>query len=267
MFPRSPIVSIMPGRTMIMYSSPMNLRIRAAARIAGQHGLTAPPTAKTVGGVSSYDELPGDLPIPVDDGAAEHLIGSAIPALRLPATSGHDVAIHELPGRTVLFVYPRTGTPGKALPTGWDGIPGARGCTPQACGIRDSHEEFVDLDARVFGLSTQSAADQLEASRRLQLPYPLLSDSDLTLTQAWELPTFCVDGLTLIRRITIFLMDGTVDGIIYPVFPPDKSAQSALAWLGNLQATDSPTRPRPDRRPPIPPRRGMPHPIPPRLVR
>lgn len=220
----------------------------------------------TVIGVS-YDQLPDDLPVPVDDGGAEHLIGSAVPALALPATSGHNVALHELPGRTVLFGYPRTGTPGQALSTGWDAIPGARGCTPQACGIRDSHAEFGGLDARVFGLSTQSAADQLEASQRLQLPYLLLSDSDLAMTQAWELPTFSVDGRVLIRRITIFLMNGVVDGIIYPVFPPDRSAQNALAWLREHAAADSQPGLRAPRLPPIPPRSGMPHPIPPRLVR
>lgn len=218
-------------------------------------------------GVSSYAELPHDLPVPVDDGGADHLSGSAVPPLALPATSGHNVAIHELPGRTVLFVYPRTGIPGQALPTGWDGIPGARGCTPQACGIRDSHAEFVGLAARVFGLSTQSAADQLESSQRLQLPYPLLSDSDLAMTQSWELPTFSVDGLILTRRITIFIMDGIVDGIIYPVFPPDRSAQSALAWLHERAAADSQRGQRAERLPPIPRRRGIPHPIPRRPVR
>ena len=216
--------------------------------------------------VSSYDELPADLPIPVDDGGAEHLIGSVVPAVWLPATGGANITIHELPGRTVLFVYPRTGTPGQALPTDWDDIPGARGCTPQACGIRDSHAEFVGLDARVFGLSTQSAADQLEASRRLQLPYPLLSDSELAMAREWELPTFSVDGLTLTRRITIFLMNGIVDGIIYPVFPPDQSAQRALAWL-HEQNSAGRTSHRVDRRPPVPQRRGMPHPIPPRMDR
>lgn len=212
--------------------------------------------------VRSYAELPDDLPIPVDDGAAEHLRGSPVPPLRLPATTGQDVTLHDLPGRTVLFVYPMTGTPGHALPTGWDSIPGARGCTPQACGIRDSHAEFVGLQARVFGLSTQSAADQLEAGQRLHLPYPLLSDTDLALTQAWQLPTFAVDGLTLIRRITIFLMDGVVDGVLYPVFPPDRSAERALAWLRELDMGDLARKEQAQRLPPIPQRRGMPHPIP-----
>jgi len=212
--------------------------------------------------VSSYDELPDDMPLPVDDGGAEHLNGSPVPLMRLPATTGQNVTLQELPGRTVLFGYPMTGTPGHALPTGWDSIPGARGCTPQACGIRDSHAEFVGLQARVFGLSTQSPAEQLEACHRLHLPYPLLSDSDLALTRAWQLPTFAVDGRTLIRRITIFLVNGIVDGVLYPVFPPDRSAESALAWLREHDMGDLAREQAAQRLPPIPQRRGMPHPIP-----
>jgi len=161
----------------------------------------------------------------------------------------------------VLFVYPRTGAPGQPLPTGWDVIPGARGCTPQTCAIRDSQAEFADLGARVFGMSSQSPAEQLEAALRLHLPYPLLSDSDLAMTRAWNLPTFSVDGLTLIRRITIFVMNGVVDGVIYPVFPPDRSAEVALAWLRDRPGPPADSRGR------ILPRRGLPHPIPPRLVR
>lgn len=211
--------------------------------------------------MTRYDHLPDDLPIPVDDGAADHLLGSHAPELGLLGTTGEVVGLDQISGRTVLFAYPMTGTPGQPPPDGWDAIPGARGCTPQACGIRDSHAEFAELGALVFGMSSQSAAQQLEAAQRLHLPYPLLSDSDLALARAWKLPTFSVDGLTLIRRITIFLMDGLVDGVIYPVFPPDKSAETALAWLRDRPAEASSTRPR------IFPRRGLPHPIPRPIVR
>ncbi len=213
--------------------------------------------------VTNFEQLPEDLPVPVDDGAAQQLIGSMVPAIERKSTDGPDVSIHEVAGRTVLFGYPRTGTPGEPLPTDWDAIPGARGCTPQACAIRDSIAEFTALGATVFGLSTQSPADQREAAQRLHLPYSLLSDADLALTQAWGLPTFSVDGLTLIRRITIFLTDAVVDGLIYPVFPPDRSAAQALAWL-----RDAPIRkPAPPPGPPIIGRGGLPHPIPAPRVR
>lgn len=213
--------------------------------------------------VTNYEQLPENLPVPVDDGAAESLIGSMVPALARKSTDGSDISLHDVPGRAVLFGYPRTGTPGGPLPTGWDAIPGARGCTPQACAIRDSIAEFEALDAAVFGLSTQSPSYQYEVAQRLHLPYPLLSDADLALTNAWGLPTFSVDGLTLLRRITIFLADGVVDGVIYPVFPPDRSATQALAWLRDrpLPRVTSPQSA------PVVTRTGLPHPIPAPRVR
>lgn len=208
--------------------------------------------------MTNVEQLPDDLPVPVDDGAAQQVIGSRIPALPLPSTDGPQVDISEVPGATVLFGYPRTGTPGEPLPTGWDAIPGARGCTPQACAIRDSFAEFAALSVTVFGLSTQSRDDQREAAQRLHLPYPLLSDADLALTRAWGLPTFSVDDLTLLRRITIFLTDGVVAGLIYPVFPPDGAAAQALAWLRARPTPSAVVTPPP----PITSRRGLPHPIP-----
>ncbi|MDQ3733544.1 MAG: peroxiredoxin [Actinomycetota bacterium] len=212
--------------------------------------------------MTGYQQLPENLPAPVDDGSADRLTGSMAPPVELVGSDGGQIRLDQLSGRTVLFCYPRTGTPGQPIPTGWDSIPGARGCTPQACAIRDAYAEFKALGAAVFGLSTQAPADQVEAAHRLNLPYPLLSDLDLALTHAWQLPTFSVDGLTLIRRITIFLTDGLVDGLIYPVFPPDRSAEDALAWLRTRATPLLPGRHRP-----VPPRRGRPHPIPPRIVR
>lgn len=175
--------------------------------------------------------LPPDLPVPADDGAADHLVpGFALPHLALPATDGTLVDLAALPGRTVLFAYPRTGRPGEPSLGGdaaWDAIPGARGCTPQACAIRDLHAELGVLGVRVLGLSTQSPADQREAAARLHLPYPLLSDPAARL----PLPTFAVAGVVLYRRLTLLLRDGGVEDALYPVFPPDRAADDALAWL------------------------------------
>lgn len=152
------------------------------------------------------------LPAPVDDGAAGHLPGLAIPEVTLPATDGSAVSLGSLAGRTVVYAFPLTGRPGAPLPKGWDEIPGARGCAPQNCAFRDHHAELLAAGAgRVFGLSTQDASYQREAAERLHLPFPLLSDAALRLTTALKLPVMLVDG--------------------DPVFPPDRNAPEVLAWL------------------------------------
>jgi peroxiredoxin len=176
--------------------------------------------------------LPPDLPVPTNDGAARHLTGLKLPALALTATDGSAVDLSQLAGRTVLYIYPRTGRPGVPLPDGWDAIPGARGCTPQSCGFRDHLAQMKQLRvANVFGLSTQDTDYQREVVERLHLPFPLLSDVDLKFTTALNLPTFVVAGMTLLKRMALVIDDGTIVKVFYPVFPPDKSAEEVVEWL------------------------------------
>jgi peroxiredoxin len=176
--------------------------------------------------------LPPDLPAPQDDGGARHLTGMRAPDLSLAATDGSAVNLSRLPGRSLVYVYPRTGRPGVPLPDGWDAIPGARGCTPQSCGFRDHFQELKVLGvARVYGLSTQDTEYQREAADRLHLPFPLLSDSGLKLQRALRLPSFELDGMTLLKRLVMIVDDGTIARVFYPVFPPDRSAKEVIAWL------------------------------------
>lgn len=177
-------------------------------------------------------DLPDDLPAPVDDGAAKHLVGMRMPALSLPATNGSQVDLSALHGRTVVYAYPRTGQPGHALPTGWDAIPGARGCTPQSCSFRDHFRELQVAGAdHLFGLSTQDTEYQREVVERIHLPFSILSDEKLEFTRALNLPTFKVDGMELMKRLTLVIDDGVITHVFYPVFPPDKSAAETLDWL------------------------------------
>ena len=176
--------------------------------------------------------LPPNIPAPQDDGATRHLGGAMLPDLSLPATSGPAINLSRLKGRTVVFIYPRTGVPGVANPDGWDQIPGARGCTPQSCSFRDHYAELKQLGvAQLFGLSTQDTAYQREAAERLHLPFPILSDEKLALTKALRLPTFIAVGMTLLKRMAWVIDDGRITKVFYPVFPPDKNAQEVIDWL------------------------------------
>jgi peroxiredoxin len=179
-------------------------------------------------------QLPKDLPIPLDDGACNHLPGTQLPSAPLMSTAGRTVDLAEIPGRTVVYCYPRTGRPDQDLPLGWNEIPGARGCTPQSCAFRDHYQELQALGAAVFGLSTQDTYYQREAAERLHLPFPLLSDQRLLFTKALNLPTFEVESMTLIRRLTLVVRDGFVEHAFYPVFPPDKNADEVIDWLRKI---------------------------------
>ena len=176
--------------------------------------------------------LPPDIPAPQDDGGARHLSGIKLPDLALPATDGATVNLSTLKGRTIVYVYPRTGVPGVDLPPGWNDIPGARGCTPQSCSFRDQFGELKRLGvAQLYGLSTQVTAYQQEAATRLHLPFAILSDAKLSLTKALNLPTFSVAGMTLLKRMALVADNGKITKVFYPVFPPDKNAEEVIAWL------------------------------------
>jgi len=175
--------------------------------------------------------LPANLPVPTDDGACNHLTRMAVPSLKLLSTAGKQVDLSSIPDRVVVYIYPMTGRPGVDLPPGWDEIPGARGCTPQSCAFRDHYQELKTLGAEVYGLSTQDADYQREAAERLHLPFHLLSDAQLTFARALNLPTFEIQAMTLIKRITLIIRQGKIEHVFYPVFPPDKNADEVLLWL------------------------------------
>jgi peroxiredoxin/catechol 2,3-dioxygenase-like lactoylglutathione lyase family enzyme len=192
----------------------------------------AAPAQREAPGKHDPTVLPAGIPAPEDDGAARHLAGMALPDMPLLATRGGAYNLAIIPGRAVLYIYPRTGVPGVDLPPGWDDIPGARGCTPQSCSFRDHFAELKGLGvAQIFGLSTQDTDYQREAAERLHLPFPLLSDSELKFTRALNLPTFSVAGMTLLKRMALVVDDGVISKVFYPVFPPDKSAAEVVAWL------------------------------------
>jgi peroxiredoxin len=188
---------------------------------------------------TDYTALPPNLPVPEDDGAADHLPGLAIPSLPLPSTLAGTADLAELAqARLVAYVYPRTGTPGQALPSGWNDIPGARGCTPQSCAYRDSLARFERLGASVAGISAQDAAEQRQFADREHIPFPLFSDGDLRLKAELCLPTFEADGMTLYRRLTLVAEAGMIVKAFYPVFPPDRDAAEVLAWLATRPAPE-----------------------------
>lgn len=177
--------------------------------------------------MTNLNQIPPNLPVPVDDGLGAHLIGMRLPSLSLLATNGTRIDLSQVQGRFVVYCYPRTGTPNTSLPEGWDQIPGARGCTPQNCAYRDHYQELKALGAGVFGLSVQKNEYQIEMVNRLHLPFQVLSDEHFEFQRALNLPTFEVAGMTLLKRLTLIVKDGVVQYVHYPVFPSDTDP----AWV------------------------------------
>lgn len=171
--------------------------------------------------------------MPVDDGLAAHLQGMQLPNIALEATSDELVNLCGFKQRLVLYVYPLTGRPDVVLPVGWDAIPGARGCTPQACDFSNHYQALQALNAVVFGLSAQTKAYQAELKHRLHLPFDLLSDHQLKLRDSLKLPTFIIGDLTLYKRLTLIVENHIIQKVFYPVFPPNENAGQVIDWLKN----------------------------------
>ena len=183
--------------------------------------------------MTDYTTLPDNLPVPEDDGAAAHLPGSRMPAVELPDSNGQPVNLAELgSGRTVIYLYPLTGQPGVDLPEGWDSIPGARGCSTEACDFRDHFEDLRQAGVhQVYGMSSQPIAYQAEVVERLRLPFAMISDENFALGDALRLPTFTAEGhLRLYSRLTLVVTDGVIEHVFYPIFPPNTHAQQVLEW-------------------------------------
>ncbi|MGW7545209.1 redoxin family protein [Streptomyces sp. NPDC054770] len=202
-------------------------------QLAAHRGSRLSPVDEGEDLMTDYTSLPADLPVPEDDGAADHLPGTKMPRLELSGTDGAAVRLDALgAGRTVIYVYPLTGRPDVDLPDGWDSIPGARGCTPETCGFRDHYQELLAAGADgVFGLSSQETDYQREVVERLHLPFQMLSDPARSLARELALPTFETSGLTLYKRLTVIVRDGVIEHAFYPVFPPNEHAGQVLAWL------------------------------------
>ena len=182
---------------------------------------------------TDWNWLPSDLPVPEDDGAADHLPGMQLPDLPLAVAGGGSLDLRQasLTGTLVAFVYPQTGTPGQANPPGWDDIPGARGCTPQSCAFRERHFALTGLGAVVVGISAMDPREQAAFAEREHLPYSLLNDGPLALRDQLGLPTFEVCGASLYKRLTFVARDGAIEKVFYPVFPPDRNAAQVETFL------------------------------------
>lgn len=170
--------------------------------------------------------------MPDEESAPAHLAaGTNLPSIVLPATDGTNIDLAALRGRSLLIIYPWTGRPGHPNPPDWDNIPGAHGSTPELESFRDRYVEFMRLKVRLFGLSRQTIAYQREVVQRLNLPFPILSDAYGLFTAALRLPTFATGGETYLRRLTLLVENGRIEGLFHPIPDPAAHAGEVLRGL------------------------------------
>ena len=182
----------------------------------------------------NLSSFPSNLPEPKDDGACKHLLNTNLPSISLANQDGNLLKLKRNDTfRIILYCFPMTGHPEKPLPTGWDNIPGARGCTPQACSFRDHYDDLIKLNAIPIGLSTQSVDDLKEMTKRLKIPYDVVSDANLNFANLMKLPTFKVDGKVFIKRVTLIITNSIIKKVFYPIFPPDLHINDVINWLKN----------------------------------
>jgi len=154
------------------------------------------------------------------------------PNISLPNQDGNLLNLDRLDTfRMVLYFYPMTGRPDKPLPDNWNNIPGAKGCTIQTCLFRDSYDEIISLNAVPIGISTQSVDDNKEMTNRLKIPYDILSDEKLELSDELNIPTFSVESKIFLKRITLIVEKKIIKKVFYPINDINKHIEEVLKWL------------------------------------
>ena len=180
----------------------------------------------------NFTKLPTNLPKPENDGACKHLEGMMIPDISLPTQNGNLLKLNRSETfRLIIYCFPMTGHPKKALPKDWNEIPGARGCTPQTCSFRDNYNELIIQNSLPIGISTQSVEDLKEMTIRLKVPYDILSDHNLLFSNSLRLPTFSIENKKFIKRLTLIVEKKMIKHVFYPIFSPDKHINEVLDWL------------------------------------
>jgi predicted ATPase/DNA-binding SARP family transcriptional activator/peroxiredoxin len=189
----------------------------------------------------AWTDRTDSVPVPVDDGACDHLVGLPIPALVLDSTHGLLDLAELAADRLVLYVQPGTTGPGQSTLPGLSEIPGGLGCTPQALAFRDHAADLAALGAHVAGLSVLTPESLLAFSEPNRIPFPVIADPERRLEAALQLPTFQVAGVTLYRRVTLIAERGTIVKVFHPVFPPERNADQVIAWITRRATPDTPT--------------------------
>jgi thioredoxin-dependent peroxiredoxin len=157
--------------------------------------------------------------------ATELAEGAKAPAFELPRDGGGSVSLKDFKGKKlVIYFYPKADTPG---------------CTTQSCAVRDAREELTGLGVDVVGISVSPVDDQLAFDEKFSLGFPLLSDPDHAVCEAWgtwgEKTNYGRTYLGVIRSSFLVGPDGRIREAWYKVAPAH-TVPNALKALGAASA-------------------------------
>ncbi|MGN1096725.1 MAG: thioredoxin-dependent thiol peroxidase [Christensenellales bacterium] len=147
-------------------------------------------------------------------------VGMKAPQFTLPDKNGNMVSLADFVGKkVVLYFYPKDNTPG---------------CTRQACAFALKNKEIENKNAVVIGISKDSVSSHRNFATKYNLPFVLLSDTELKAIQAydvWQEKKQCGKVSMGVVRTT-FLIDeeGNVQAVM-PKVKPDTNADEILALL------------------------------------
>ena len=179
-------------------------------------------------------KLPEGLPQPKDDGSSNHLLGMIVPSMTLQSSIGDSLDVSKVKSEfVVLYFVPMMAVSEERLPSGWNDIAGARGCTPQNITINEHKDDLLKYDAIPVGVSTQPIDELTELSSLRKFSQPILSDNSLKFQEKLNIPTFQVENKTMYKRLTLIVKESKIIKVFYPVFPPDKHIFEILEWLKN----------------------------------
>ena len=147
-------------------------------------------------------------------------IGSVAPAFTLPDKEGKLVSLKDFAGKkVVLYFYPKDSTPG---------------CTRQAQAFRDAFAKFEEAGAVIIGISKDSVKSHMNFATKQELPFILLSDTELTAIQAYDVwkekNMYGKKTMGVVR--TTYLIDE--NGIIEKAFGNVKAAENPAKMLEEL---------------------------------
>lgn len=147
-------------------------------------------------------------------------IGMKAPEFTLKDKDGIDVSINDFKGKKiVLYFYPRDNTPG---------------CTRQACAFAGAYERFREKDVVVIGISKDSVSSHLKFAEKYNLPFILLSDTELEVIKAYgvwqEKKQYGKVSFGVVRTTFIINEEGNIEKIM-PKAKPDTNAEEILEYL------------------------------------